>query len=301
MIGRILGRGSVPLSRLVDLRALTLRARGYQLVNAALVPIVGERLRVTHVVEFPKCGGSWVRNCVLTYLGLEPNVNSHIVRRNDVLHGHRLYRSFYNWPIIVVRDPRDTYVSLFHHETSLNRVRNVQSDFDRYFVRDPDRDVREDFADYLDARFSRRFHPWFTYAEFTRSWLDRQGILLVRYEDMLKDAEHQIVRILEFIGHPVDRERVRESVAENSFARQTRRLYGEARDPGQGDATKFLRKGVSGDWRNHFNARACERFWETEGEALRRLGYESDAGWIPAFLQGIDEATASATDRQPVP
>ena len=285
MIGRFLGRGSVPLSRLANLRALSPRERFFQVANALLVPVLAERLHVAHVVEFPKCGGSWVRNSILTYLGKTPNVNARLVSRDDVLHGHRLHRSFYRWPIIVVRDPRDTYASLFHHETTLNRVRDVPTVFDRHFRRTPGRDLRDEFADYLEVRLRGRFHPYFTYSDFVESWLDRPGICLVRYEDMLARPEAELSRILAFLGLAADPERVRAAVAENSFANQTRRLYGSERAPGQEDATKFLRKGVSGDWKNHFDERSCRIFWEVEGGALRRLGYAGDRGWIDDFVR----------------
>ena len=46
----------------------------------------------------------------------------------------------------------------------------------------------------------------------------------------------------------------------------------------------FERKGIAGDWRNHFDPRSCELLERHEGESLRRLGYEADASWIERFV-----------------
>ena len=119
---------------------------------------------------------------------------------------------------------------------------------------------------------------------WVRDWLDRPRICLVHFEDMLSDPEAQLVRILNFTERPVNREHVRRVVAENSFEELTRRRDGKTRESGQGDNSKFLRRGVAGDWRNHFNARSCELIWKHAGSALERLGYESDSTWIAGEL-----------------
>jgi hypothetical protein len=40
-----------------------------------------------------------------------------------------------------------------------------------------------------------------------------------------------------------------------------------------------LRKGIVGDWRNHFTPKVKERAKELIGEALIELGYEKDLDW----------------------
>ncbi|HNP16408.1 MAG TPA: hypothetical protein PKI99_08100, partial [Terrimesophilobacter sp.] len=84
---------------------VSLKTRGYQVVNAALLPFVAGPLGISHVVEFPKSGGSWIRNMVRSYLGAPPYYHDRILFRNAVIHGHRLHRRVYRRPIVVVRDP----------------------------------------------------------------------------------------------------------------------------------------------------------------------------------------------------
>jgi len=41
-----------------------------------------------------------------------------------------------------------------------------------------------------------------------------------------------------------------------------------------------LRKGVAGDWRNHFSKDAKQVFNKLAGKELIKLGYEIDESWI---------------------
>ena len=294
--GRMVGRKGVSLRRLANLDNVPLTDRIVQVAVAATTPFVCRPLHVAHVVEHPKCGGSWVRDNVLSYIG-KPRYNAHrLLSKNEVMHGHRLYRRSYHWPIIVVRDPRDMYVSLYHHEFSM-RESDETADILEHYTPDPEKDLRGNFAAFLEIRLRRQMHPWFFYSEFLDSWLNRPRICLVRYEDMLADPEVTLIRIVRFLGYDVDRDRIRMAVEENSFANQTKQRYGEARSAGDTDNAKFLRKGVAGDWRNHFNAESCEMLWAYESSSLKRLGYESGPEWIDEFVSGLsssDSGTKSA-------
>jgi hypothetical protein len=48
------------------------------------------------------------------------------------------------------------------------------------------------------------------------------------------------------------------------------------RDRGDEDVTSHYRKGVSGDWRNHFTPEHTRQFMERFGDVLSKLGYDSD-------------------------
>jgi hypothetical protein len=281
------GRENASLRRLINLENVPLSKRFHQLAIAAATPLLCRPLHITHVLEHPKCGGSWVRDSILSYLGKQQTLDERFVSRNNVFHGHRLYRRSFRWPIIVVRDPRDMYVSLYHHEISLTEEDRKPRDIDAYFRSDPNRSLRDDFAAYLEVRLTIRLHPWFFFSELLDSWINRPRVCVVRFEDMLADPEAELAKIIRFTGRPVDLRRIRQATEENSFAHQTRLRYGVARAPGERDDTKFLRKGVAGDWKNHFNETSCGLIWKLEGSSLKRLGYESDSSWIDEFLREL--------------
>jgi len=265
------------------LRNVPLRARAWQLANEMLTPVAGRALGLIHVVEHPKCGGSWVRKLIQTYRGGDRFLADRPLRRGDVVQIHRLHRPWYWRPVVVVRDPRDLFVSFYYHETRYSR-RERHLSIERHFRHEPERPLREDFAAYLEAKLVHRTHPRFGYQEFVRSWRGRPGVAWLRYEDCLADPEGELARILRAVGLPVDLQRVHEAVELNSFENATRLRTGRSRRPGEEDPTEFERKGVAGDWKNHFDARCCELIERFEGWTLRTLEYEADASWIERFL-----------------
>jgi hypothetical protein len=53
----------------------------------------------------------------------------------------------------------------------------------------------------------------------------------------------------------------------------------KGRRPGTEDTASHYRKGVAGDWANHFTDVHVEAFNERFGDLLQRLGYETDDDW----------------------
>lgn len=73
--------------------------------------------------------------------------------------------------------------------------------------------------------------------------------------------------------HPPGPTRLAATVHKYSFEQQTGRRAGVE------ERGAILRKGVAGDWRNHFTRAAGEVFDRHFGETLVRLGYESERRW----------------------
>ena len=282
-------------ARLIDrlnLANVPVRRRAYQATNSVIAAVVGGPLRVCHVVEFPKCGGSWVSNIIRSYVGSSFNEGYRLIGRDEVIQKHVLYRPDLVRVVVVVRDPRDMFVSAYYHETSFTD-REKSPSIERYFRKNPERPTAEDFAEYLEAKLLHVTHPRFSYSQFLDSWLGRSGACVVRYEDFLEDAEAQLIRVVRFLGRPVDLHEIRSAVSENSFENTTRRLYGIERPTGVEDNTRFVRKGIGGDWKNHFNERSCQLIEKFEGSSLRRLCYECDSSWVRAYLDGSNPAESS--------
>jgi len=51
------------------------------------------------------------------------------------------------------------------------------------------------------------------------------------------------------------------------------------RNPGEEDLNSHFRKGIAGDWKNHFNQQHIDYFKEQYGDLLIKLGYEKDKNW----------------------
>ncbi|MDZ7775706.1 MAG: sulfotransferase domain-containing protein [Bacteroidales bacterium] len=46
----------------------------------------------------------------------------------------------------------------------------------------------------------------------------------------------------------------------------------------------FLRKGISGDWKNYFSKEACKVFNDFAGKELIKWNYEKDSSWIKNWV-----------------
>ncbi|HYZ05733.1 MAG TPA: sulfotransferase domain-containing protein, partial [Rubrobacter sp.] len=51
------------------------------------------------------------------------------------------------------------------------------------------------------------------------------------------------------------------------------------RTQGEEASSSFYRKGIAGDWKNHFTEKDRRVFKEEAGELLIQLGYEEDLDW----------------------
>ncbi|HAG80184.1 MAG TPA: sulfotransferase [Cyanobacteria bacterium UBA12227] len=69
-------------------------------------------------------------------------------------------------------------------------------------------------------------------------------------------------------------ERILGIVYENDFSKKTM-----GRKLGEENTKSHYRKGVAGDWKNHFNEQHIAVFKEKYNEILIKLGYEQDAQW----------------------
>ncbi len=111
-------------------------------------------------------------------------------------------------------------------------------------------------------------------ANIQLSWVEA-GEPVIRYEDLLERDEAILQRVLlEQCQLPITRERLREVLQANRFEQST-----GGRPRGQEDIHAHHRKGIAGDWRNHFTPRVTEAFKARYGNLLVATGYERDLNW----------------------
>lgn len=260
-------------STLQRLRSQPIRQRYYQAVNAMLVPAAGRALGISHVVEYPKCGGSWVRRMLETYLHASPYHHDRYISRNTVIQLHRLYSSRLCNPIVLYRDPRDVFVSYYFYERN-QALRGTHLAITGHFDFSEQDSVRAAFGRYLRAKLSAQTDPYFSYREFHESWSHCARKCVVTYEGFHRDAVGELGRAVEFLGFRPDPERIAHAVAYNTFEQVTRRKYGEERGKGVEDNSKFQRKGVTGDWVNYFDDESSALIERELGDMMKALGYQ---------------------------
>jgi hypothetical protein len=247
------------------------RQSAINVVNEALALFLSGPMRLIHVVEYPKCGGTWMARLLRTYFGVEREFgHTRIARMHSVIQEHCLYRRRYVRPVVVVRDPRDVWVSFFFHEArygpSAPLLKAFGFDSTAPHSRNLDAYVRFKMAHPAESE------PGFSYESFVDAWIGRPHITVVHYEDMHKDAAGELSRVLRATGIDPDPRRVASSVESNSFFAIT------GRQAGSEDISSHKRKGIVGDWRNYFTPELAGFVLDRQRGLLRKLGYsETDA------------------------
>jgi hypothetical protein len=154
----------------------------------------------------------------------------------------------------VIRDGRDACISGWFHLKRQGRSGQFAS--------------LADYADYFAE------HHWVPYIAAARGAGGRlpDRYHEIRYESLHADPHTETGRLLRFLGIDASEEMVHACVEGASFEK----LAG-GRSRGEEDASSFFRKGVVGDWREHFDAAAERRFHAKGGRMLVELGYETAA------------------------
>lgn len=147
--------------------------------------------------------------------------------------------------IYVARNPFDCAVSFYHHTRGFERHYDfAEGSWDTFFECFVRGEV--DFGDYFDNLLSwwpRRSEP---------------NVLFLTYEQMLEAPASAVQAIGAFLGGGAgelarDAHRL-EAVVRASDFEHMRRDQGRWSSARPADKPAFVRKGVAGDWRNHFSA-----------------------------------------------
>jgi len=163
--------------------------------------------------------------------------------------------------VIIYRDLRDVAVSWFfyaHNVATADRVAHVKK-------------MNKDEA--LSWWINNRLAD---YVAWVRGW--KQGhdpalALMIRYEDLLADTFRVMKRVFDHYEVGLSDEKVKKIVDKHAFKSIT------GRSAGQEDPHSFNRKGVAGDWVNHFTPDIKQQFKNVAGEALQEFGCVTDDKW----------------------
>jgi hypothetical protein len=252
--------------------------RENELIRAGMVHLLSGTVPLYVVNEFPKSGGTWVGQMLGRALGVPFPRNRLPVFRPSIMHGHYLSPWGIKNAVVVWRDGRDVMVSWYHQQLIPHEWNRGQVARSRRELRLEDYDdVYGNLPTFIEYAFTRPHSPPFSWTDFVRRWHARKGALHVRYEDLRADPAGELRRlVLGLVGARLSPQAAAAIAEEFSFERQA------GRRPGEENRASFLRKGVVGDWRNHFSREAKETFDRYAGEELVLLGYERDRSWVEA-------------------
>ena len=242
-----------------------------------------ELVPLCFVTGYPKSGTVWVTQMLADYLQIPfPRLSVLPIGCEAVVHGHQAVSPKFRRGAYVMRDGRDTMVSLYFHLSQLIPEGDNPQLSARQRRQFPGLVNKADIKQNLPAFIEQQMqHPDSTgglnWSDHIRSFYDAnvQNIALLKYEELLALPATTLGAAVEVItGEEVNADRIEATVQKFSFANQTGRKNGNE------DRTSFLRKGKAGDWKNHFTREAAEVFQRYCGEIMQQTGYIQDSSWI---------------------
>jgi flagellar motility protein MotE (MotC chaperone) len=188
--------------------------------------------------------------------------------------------------LVVVRDPRDLVVSLVFSLGFSHVPSNITQLLRAPILAASDQD-RIRIGIYLLTQWADRMRSWGPARTGTREHV-------VTYHQLVARPNDEFTSICHFLDWDIEPRLLRRVVDRYSFENRT------GRRPGELNPYSHLRKGVAGDWRNHFDSTVGEEFESTFPHLLADLGYEQDGGWykdlpqqMPAIRNETEEASSS--------
>ena len=173
--------------------------------------------------------------------------------------------------VIMLRDPRDVAVSAAHHwGRSLDEALHCMG--------------KGLWPIPHGGGWCEWVRAWMEVASNCKPWIlpRKRFPLYMSYEYLTADTFVALQTVTDYMTDCEFDGDIETSIIRQSF--DTRRAYteqhGDALNYGKEFQLRFLRKGVVGDWRNHFTSehrRLAEGYF---GEMMRELGYTKDETWV---------------------
>ncbi|XP_019628514.1 PREDICTED: sulfotransferase family cytosolic 1B member 1-like [Branchiostoma belcheri] len=235
-----------------------------------IIEIVNKLLRAAGKTDVTTEDIPWAIESTLPQFG-QPG---HVILKDQpsprILHTHLPYHLAPNMvtnpegkvkAIVLMRNPKDTVVSSHHFNRKMQASLGAPSDvtpWDKYLQCFLDGKVMYgDFYDHALGWWQMRDDPHF---------------LFLKYEDMKKDLSSVVMKIKEFLDITLDDVTTASIIESFSFAN----LTSAWKTSGNQLKTFIARKGVVGDWKNHFSEPQSEAFDARYRERLEGTGLQFD-------------------------
>lgn len=244
------------------------------------------------IVTYPKCGTTWMQNIVLhifrkgkelddpkDFHKYSPFIECHGMKsiedmpRPGAFKTHLPYSHVPYFPdakyIYVLRNPKDCCVSMYYHTIHGHKAQGhpfAQATFDHFFELFMSGEVEyNDYFDHLMSWYPHRYDKQVFYTTYEHMKEDSKSVVLKtasflgqEYIEAIQKDNNILNNILHFSGFDYMKEYLSEAFRgrpkpKNEESEKIKEKITESSDTGH------MRKGVIGDWKNHFTKSQNER------------------------------------------
>jgi len=236
-----------------------------------------------YVVGYPKSGNTWLAYLLAYCLNSEfddfddPQVHPKDPYQRLYVKGglpHKSYQAVFGRilkthkltlpnetaqkTVYLVRDGRDVMVSYFFYKkyVAQHRQLNLKTSLRKLLKRRNDGEF---------CRFLRNHVPEWNFHVTT--WIEKEPDVIVKYEHLKENTVFALSDIFSQIGIEVSLVIIEKAVQLFSFGKLAKR------QPGQENRRSFFRKGVVGDWTNHFSPEDLRYFANEAKRTFSLIGY----------------------------
>ena len=256
------------------------------------------------LVSYPKSGNTWTRFLLGNLLSPDTPVtfaNIHMLvpfplstprrvfermPRPRIIKSHECFDPAFPRVIYIVRDPRDVVVSQYHHNRKAMEI-------------DDDLPIESFVERFLAGESCLGPSPG-SWGQNVGTWLStREGdprFLMLRYEDLLADAERELRKIVQFLNLKTTSAQITQAVERSSAARmrELEKAQGEDVDRLVGRKSRkdlmFVRAAVSDGWRKDLPMPMVEKIEAAWGPLMQHLGYELASTRSQSFTSSMRDA-----------
>jgi len=169
------------------------------------------------------------------------------------------YKTFF-----ILRDPRDIVVSWYfsakYSHLPFGPIPGLRGDLENL-------DLREGLRYMID-----KLEDWGSFWA-QRSWMevteDRENIKIYRYEDLASDNRSFLQQLFDYLDIAMPEKDFTVLYERHTFVKHSR-----GRKQGEEDLYSHYRKGMAGDWKNHFDRSTMAYFRQVTEDLLEVLGYQ---------------------------
>jgi len=139
--------------------------------------------------------------------------------------------------IVVLRNPKDVMVSYYYFFQTQPFLGHFPGTFD----------------DFMEMVQAGRVPDWFDWIQGWWQYKDHPNVIFVKYEDMKKDLATEIKRLAKFLNIDVTEETLQKTLENSTVSAMKKEFDERDKELLKTKSTSFVRKGIIGDWKNHFN------------------------------------------------